>query len=126
MTVLHKETLCYKLRHENFKIWLFGLNLTSIFLVRIITGIIIWYHHRKFFTTLWDFIWGVFGTQAYRCQKCLLVLHKRCYNYIGFDCPGVDNGHTGQMKAHDFSHGSKSSTNFKSISSFISYINWQF
>merc|ERR1712227_787871 len=49
-----------------------------------------------------DFIWGVFGTQAYRCQKCLLVLHKRCYNYIGFDCPGVDNGHTGQMKAHDF------------------------
>ena len=56
----------------------------------------------KFFETCEDFIWGVFGPQAYRCQKCQLVLHKRCYNYIGFECPGVDNGHTGQMKAHDF------------------------
>jgi len=49
-----------------------------------------------------DFIWGVFGPQAYRCQRCNLVLHKRCYEFIGFACPGVDNGHEGQSKVHDF------------------------
>merc|ERR1711935_159792 len=44
-----------------------------------------------------DFIWGVFGPQAYKCQQCNLVLHKRCYNFIGFACPGVDNGSFGKV-----------------------------
>ena len=37
-----------------------------------------------------------------KLQQCNLVLHKRCYNFIGFACPGVDNGNENLMKCHDF------------------------
>merc|ERR1711935_670964 len=59
-----------------------------------------------------DFIWGVFGPQAYKCQQCNLVLHKRCYNFIGFACPGVDNGNENLMKCHDFKINSYASPTF--------------
>ena len=36
-----------------------------------------------------EFMWG---TMAYRCRACDVLLHKACEETVGFDCPGVDHG----------------------------------
>ena len=41
-----------------------------------------------------------------------MVLHKRCYNFIGFSCPGIDNGMANHVKAHNFKIHTYSSPTF--------------
>ena len=41
-----------------------------------------------------------------------MVLHKRCYNFIGFSCPGIDNGMENHVKAHNFKIHTYSSPTF--------------
>ena len=36
-----------------------------------------------------EYMWG---TMAYRCKACDVLLHKACESQVGFDCPGVDHG----------------------------------
>ncbi|XP_041458610.1 protein kinase C delta type-like isoform X3 [Lytechinus variegatus] len=47
-----------------------------------------------------DFIWGLVGTQGYRCMECELSVHKRCFNQVLGKCPGtgVDTMETKKLK----------------------------
>ncbi|VDM31663.1 unnamed protein product [Hydatigera taeniaeformis] len=41
-----------------------------------------------------EFIWGLWN-QAYQCQVCTCVVHKRCYQNVITQCPGVKAPSTG-------------------------------
>ncbi|XP_030828326.1 protein kinase C delta type isoform X1 [Strongylocentrotus purpuratus] len=47
-----------------------------------------------------EFIWGLVGTQGYRCMECELSVHKRCFNQVLGKCPGtgVNSTETKKLK----------------------------
>ena len=36
-----------------------------------------------------EFIWGLVGKQGLNCDHCSMTIHKRCYEDILAECPGI-------------------------------------